>query len=214
MATITYSPAFGEPPKHQPYYGANPLQAAKRFFTKYATFTGRASRSEVWWTLFLIWLIMQALNIISFIIPPLEIPAAVIDGILFIGSITPFFAVATRRMHDVNLSGKWLWLLLGASTIGLYVCFIIGIAVMIVTMRNMTASLPAFFTAFILILLVLASVLCWIAFVMLMAKSSVDKGVRFDVIRTVIPIAVPAPAAYAPGQFAQNPAPVPSSYQA
>ena len=39
MATITYSPAFGEPPKHQPYYGANPLQAAKRFFTKYATFT-------------------------------------------------------------------------------------------------------------------------------------------------------------------------------
>ena len=76
---------------------------------------------------------------------------------------------------------------------------------MIVTMRNMTASLPAFFTAFILILLVLASVLCWIAFVMLMAKSSVDKGVRFDVIRTVIPIAVPAPAAYAPWTVCAKP---------
>ena len=186
MTTITYSPAFGEPPKHQPYYGANPLQATKRFFTKYATFNGRASRSEFWWPLLMIWLVTQALGIISWIFPAL--------------TITPFFAVATRRMHDVNLSGKWLWVLLGASTIGLYIGFIIiAITLFATTLMNSGPMLIAFVIGFLFIVLMLGSVSCWIAFVMLMAKPSVDEGVRFDIMRTIIPVAVPvAPAPTAP----------------
>ena len=39
----------------RPLYGANFGQAVGRFFRKYATFTGRASRSEFWWVrLFLV----------------------------------------------------------------------------------------------------------------------------------------------------------------
>lgn len=33
----------------RPLYGASFSQAVKRFFKKYATFSGRASRSEYWW---------------------------------------------------------------------------------------------------------------------------------------------------------------------
>ncbi len=36
-------------PLSQPLYGASIGQAVSRFFKKYATFSGRASRSEFWW---------------------------------------------------------------------------------------------------------------------------------------------------------------------
>src|SRR5687767_11698007 len=39
----------GEPPLWAPSYGAPFPVAVKRFFKKYATFSGRASRSEYWW---------------------------------------------------------------------------------------------------------------------------------------------------------------------
>src|SRR6185312_8282818 len=42
-------PGNGGVPLDQPLYGASFGQAIKRFFTKYATFSGRASRSEYWW---------------------------------------------------------------------------------------------------------------------------------------------------------------------
>jgi uncharacterized membrane protein YhaH (DUF805 family) len=51
-------------PLSQPLYGATLGQAVSRFFRKYATFTGRASRSEYWWmalALFLITLVPSAL---------------------------------------------------------------------------------------------------------------------------------------------------------
>ena len=37
------------PPLDWPHYGIGFLPAVKRAFQKYATFSGRASRSEFWW---------------------------------------------------------------------------------------------------------------------------------------------------------------------
>ena len=37
------------PPLDWPHYGIGFVPAVKRGFQKYATFTGRASRSEFWW---------------------------------------------------------------------------------------------------------------------------------------------------------------------
>ena len=37
------------PPLHLPYPGAPAGEAITRFFRKYATFSGRASRAEYWW---------------------------------------------------------------------------------------------------------------------------------------------------------------------
>jgi hypothetical protein len=41
--------ADGSVPLWAPLYNAGPVVAVKRFFTKYADFSGRASRSEYWW---------------------------------------------------------------------------------------------------------------------------------------------------------------------
>ena len=46
------APNLGEPPLWAPFFGADGVQAVRRFFKKYATFTGRASRSEYWWWAF------------------------------------------------------------------------------------------------------------------------------------------------------------------
>jgi uncharacterized membrane protein YhaH (DUF805 family) len=57
-------------PLSQPLYGATLGQAVSRFFRKYATFTGRASRSEYWWmalALFLITLVPSALLTIGLV---------------------------------------------------------------------------------------------------------------------------------------------------
>ncbi|MDR0945629.1 MAG: DUF805 domain-containing protein [Bifidobacteriaceae bacterium] len=49
-------PQGGEPPLDQPWYGIGFGGAIKRFFKKYATFSGRASRGEYWW-----WVLLQAI---------------------------------------------------------------------------------------------------------------------------------------------------------
>jgi uncharacterized membrane protein YhaH (DUF805 family) len=60
---------------------------------KYATFEGRAKRSEYWW----FWLVVFALSYIPFI-----------GIIISLGALIPSIAVGVRRMHDVNKSGWWL----------------------------------------------------------------------------------------------------------
>ncbi len=107
-----------EPPLWAPYYGAPFPQAVKRFFQKYATFTGRASRSEYWWWV----LVSVAVGIVlnNFVGAPLILdstgsfgPGATLRAILLliwgVGTLVPSLALSVRRLHDANFSG---WLLL------------------------------------------------------------------------------------------------------
>ena len=50
-------------PLSAPLYGATFGQAIARFFKKYATFSGRASRSEFWWFFLFATVIYLVLNI-------------------------------------------------------------------------------------------------------------------------------------------------------
>ncbi|CAH0252860.1 Inner membrane protein YhaI [Arthrobacter sp. Bi83] len=116
----------GEPPLWAPYYGAPFPAAVRRFFKKYATFSGRASRSEYWW-----WtLVSVGVSIIVNIIigagaaatpassslgsTPAPGPGAIVGYILLViwalATIVPSLALTVRRLHDVNMSG-WLVLL-------------------------------------------------------------------------------------------------------
>lgn len=72
-------------------------EAIKTCFSKYADFSGRASKSECWWFLLFLFLGSAAAGVIS---PKL--------GALFtIGTLLPWFAVAARRLHDTGRSGWW-----------------------------------------------------------------------------------------------------------
>jgi uncharacterized membrane protein YhaH (DUF805 family) len=111
-------------PLWAPYYGAPIGEAAQRFFKKYATFTGRASRSEYWWWTLISGVVSIVLNIIMSVagaagatadglgntVPG---PGAVIGVILLViwglAVVVPSLALVVRRLHDVNFSG---WMIL------------------------------------------------------------------------------------------------------
>ncbi|GAA4910547.1 DUF805 domain-containing protein [Stackebrandtia albiflava] len=99
----------------------------KRFFKKYATFSGRASRSEYWWVALLNGLILVGGSILATIIQAatagtnryggvddeLTFPAGLLMFLLMLyllGTIVPNLALGFRRLHDADLSG-WFILL-------------------------------------------------------------------------------------------------------
>lgn len=73
------------------------LESIKTCFGKYATFSGRARRSEFWW--------FALLNFILGCIPVINIIWALV---VFI----PTIAVGVRRLHDTGRSGWWYLLCL------------------------------------------------------------------------------------------------------
>lgn len=72
-------------------------QAVRSVFSKYATFRGRAPRSEYWyWTLFY-WIGLFVILEFTKLYPIWEF-----------GLFIPNLAVGVRRMHDSNHSGWWI----------------------------------------------------------------------------------------------------------
>jgi uncharacterized membrane protein YhaH (DUF805 family) len=72
-------------------------EAIKTCFSKYATFSGRASRSEYWWwTLFVILATLGAAMV-----------SDLLSGLVSLGTLLPYLAVAARRLHDIGKSGWW-----------------------------------------------------------------------------------------------------------
>ena len=103
-------------------------QAVGSALSSYATFHGRARRSEYWW--FYLFTILVA------------IPAGVIDAILdmafnneigIVGTITslalllPTLAVTARRLHDTGRTGWWMLL----PVVPLLAAFVVGIATVV-----------------------------------------------------------------------------------
>ncbi|MBP2489427.1 uncharacterized membrane protein YhaH (DUF805 family) [Rhizobium leguminosarum] len=84
---------------------------------KYATFSGRASRSEYWW--FMLFYVLTAFTI-SFVagltgtfsglqggISALATVFLVIGGLFIVALILPLISLQVRRFHDRNMSGWW-----------------------------------------------------------------------------------------------------------
>lgn len=69
------------------------VDSIKTCFNKYATFEGRAKRSEFWW----FWL---ACFVVGYV--------PVIGWIASLGALIPIIAVGVRRLHDTNHCGWWL----------------------------------------------------------------------------------------------------------
>ena len=121
-------------PGSQPGVPVGPGQAIKRFYTKYAQFSGRASRSEYWWIALFMFLVYVLLTVListvgSEVVSSNTVSSAtsysysarsepnglgIILSLLFLvfllAHIIPSIALAVRRLHDVNMSG-FLYLL-------------------------------------------------------------------------------------------------------
>lgn len=125
--------AGGEPPRWAPRYGASFGQALGRFFGKYATFSGRASRSEFWWAYLVVTVVGLVLATIPFVYRFATIEYTTVDlsgveyqvsnppsplfwvlltlpAIWWLATIVPSLALGWRRLHDANLPGA-LWII-------------------------------------------------------------------------------------------------------
>lgn len=117
--------ASGPVPLWAPLYGASLPEAVSRFFKKYATFSGRASRSEYWWWTLVSVIVSIVLNVIMVVggsagaklgpngttVPgPGYVVGLILAAIWFLAFIIPSLALCVRRLHDTNFSG-WMYLL-------------------------------------------------------------------------------------------------------
>ncbi|MDA5342061.1 DUF805 domain-containing protein [Stenotrophomonas maltophilia] len=85
--------------------------------TRYAQFSGRASRSEFWWFQLFILIVFMPLHVLSFIAgyTGSETLAWVSTGlgvVVWLALLVPLVSVTVRRLHDTDRSGWWYLLLL------------------------------------------------------------------------------------------------------
>lgn len=102
----------------------NMIEAVKAAFSKYATFEGRARRSEYWWFILFNFIIAVILNMIS---------PGLLGGIWSLATLLPSLAVGARRLHDIDRSG-W-WLLIGFIPV-------VGLIVLIVFFATRGQTMP------------------------------------------------------------------------
>ena len=82
--------------------------SVKTCFKKYADFSGRALRSELWWFVLFGFLGGIITTIIDIMILGYSIESYGPVNIIFsVVLILPGIAVTARRLHDVNRSGWW-----------------------------------------------------------------------------------------------------------
>lgn len=131
-ASASQSRATGPVPLWAPLYGASLPEAVSRFFRKYATFSGRASRSEFWWWALVSGVVSLVLNVVTMVggaagaslrpdgtsVPgPVYWIGLILSVIISLAIIVPNIALAVRRLHDSNMSG-WTYLLVLIPFVG------------------------------------------------------------------------------------------------
>ena len=126
------------PPLDLPDYGIGFVDAVKRGFKKYATFTGRASRGEYWWWFLFTFTGYLVLGLLAFIVGTatsrdggrtpglLALPLIILFAVFLFGILIPTLAVTVRRLHDAGFSG-WLALLLLIPYLGSLIMMIFAL---------------------------------------------------------------------------------------
>ena len=96
--------------------------AVMRCLRRYASFEGRATRSEFWWfQLFTVLMVLVALMLEGL----LDWPALFLVPVVALA--LPNIAAGVRRLHDAGLSGWWWWVqLLPFGGVVLLVMLVLG----------------------------------------------------------------------------------------
>ena len=96
-------------------------EAVSSVLSKYATFSGRARRSEYWWfylAFILVYVVAAIIDTVGGV--PIATP------IVFVAALIPTLAVGVRRLHDVGQSGWWLLIglipMVGAIVLLVFAC--------------------------------------------------------------------------------------------
>ena len=116
-------PVFNKPQGQQPEqpYQARvmarpmmePVEAVKTCFKKFFDFKGRARRSEYWWFMLFTLVVWWVISFLGTMTPVFTYIGLILVLLLSI----PQFAALTRRLHDSNHSGWWVF--------AMFVCFLV-----------------------------------------------------------------------------------------
>jgi uncharacterized membrane protein YhaH (DUF805 family) len=79
--------------------------AVRSVLTQYATFTGRARRSEFWWFVLFNAMVSVVVSIIGS-----AAHTSILSTIVSLALLLPGLAVSVRRLHDTGRSGWWVLL--------------------------------------------------------------------------------------------------------
>ncbi len=91
-----YGATAAEPPINMPWYGIDFVNAIKRFFTKYATFSGRASRGEFWWVMLFLFLVSFVFNMLTRASSFFNVLSAIWGLAILVPQIAPCAVCTTR----------------------------------------------------------------------------------------------------------------------
>lgn len=83
--------------------------AVATVLSKYATFSGRATRAEYWWWVLFVGLVAAVLALLA-IVPGIGILFVVLLWIFNLGVLIPMLAVSIRRLRDGGF--HWAFILL------------------------------------------------------------------------------------------------------
>ena len=87
-----YNPNMGAKSSNDVGFG----EAIKLFFTNYANFSGRASKSEFWWA----FLFNVIISLVSGLIP-------ILGALVGLAMIVPGISLCVRRLHDIGKPGTY-----------------------------------------------------------------------------------------------------------
>lgn len=84
-------------------------QAVRSVLSKYATFSGRASRSEYWWFYLFTILVNIGTSIIDAVLNTgFDNEIGIVSTVASLALLLPSIAVTARRLHDIGRTGWWM----------------------------------------------------------------------------------------------------------
>lgn len=89
------------------------MTAVRTVLGKYATFSGRARRSEYWWYALFTFATSIVLSIVDALLFGMTTQGqsiGILSGLFSLAVLLPSIAVGVRRLHDLDKSGWWLLL--------------------------------------------------------------------------------------------------------
>lgn len=96
--------------------------AVRSCLNKYATFAGRARRSEYWF----FGLFTTIVGTVAYLLVLVPKVGIVLYVVVALALLLPGIAVVVRRLHDLDRSGAWYWIALvpfvGALVLLVFLC--------------------------------------------------------------------------------------------
>jgi uncharacterized membrane protein YhaH (DUF805 family) len=84
------------------------VEASRSGLRNYATFSGRAPRSEYWW----FYLFYLLVSLVAAMLDGMTGGVGLLNAAVALGLLLPVLAVSVRRLHDVDRSGWWYLIIL------------------------------------------------------------------------------------------------------